>query len=127
MEEIISIAFKPRPQAVSFEGANPRHEHEWEVFKDVKLPDDKIIIPGVLDSTTNYIEHPRLIAQRIVRCAELVGKENVIADSDWVSAHSAEPATPWSQRLSGQNSGLCQREPSLPVNNFRAKTGGNPV
>ena len=72
----------PRPQAFSFEGANPRHEHEWEVFKNVKLPDGKIIIPGVLDSTTNYIEHPKLVAQRIVRYAELVGKENVIAGSD---------------------------------------------
>ena len=62
--------------------AKPRHEHEWEVFKNVKLPDGKIIIPGVLDSTTNYIEHPKLVAQRIVRYAELVGKENVIAGSD---------------------------------------------
>ena len=82
MEDIIGVVLKARPQALSFEGANPRHEHEWEVFRNVKLPDGKIIIPGVLDSTTNYIEHPQLVAQRIVRYAELVGRENVIAGSD---------------------------------------------
>ena len=82
MQDIIGVVLKARPQAISFEGANPRHEHEWEVFRSVKLPGDKIIIPGVLDSTTNYIEHPELVAQRIIRYAELVGKENVIAGSD---------------------------------------------
>ena len=82
MEEIVGTVLKARPQAFFFEVANPRHEHEWEAFKNVKLPDGKIIIPGVLDSTTNYIELPKLIAQRIVRYAELVGKENVIAGSD---------------------------------------------
>ena len=64
------------------EGANPRHEHEWVVFRDVKLPADKLILPGVLDSTTNFIEHPELVAQRIIRYAEVVGRENVIAGSD---------------------------------------------
>jgi 5-methyltetrahydropteroyltriglutamate--homocysteine methyltransferase len=82
LKEIIGLALAARPGAVSFEGANPRHEHEWAIFKDVKVPDDKIIIPGVLDSTTNYIEHPELVAQRIVRYAEVVGRENVIAGSD---------------------------------------------
>ena len=82
LKEIIGLVLAARPGAVSFEGANPRHEHEWAVFKDVKLPDGKIIIPGVLDSTTNYIEHPELVAQRIVRYAEVVGRENVIAGSD---------------------------------------------
>ncbi len=82
MEEIVGTVLKARPQAFFFEVANPRHEHEWEAFKNVKLPDGKIIIPGVLDSTTNYIELPKLIAQRIVRYAELVGKENVISGSD---------------------------------------------
>ena len=82
LKEIIGLVLAARPGAVSFEGANPRHEHEWVVFKDVKLPDGKIIIPGVLDSTTNYIEHPELVAQRIVRYAEVVGRENVIAGSD---------------------------------------------
>jgi 5-methyltetrahydropteroyltriglutamate--homocysteine methyltransferase len=82
LEEIIGLALRARPQAVSFEGANPRHEHEWAVFRKVKLPAGKIIIPGVLDSTTNFIEHPELVAQRIVRYAELVGKENVMVGSD---------------------------------------------
>jgi 5-methyltetrahydropteroyltriglutamate--homocysteine methyltransferase len=82
LKDILGIALKARPQAISFEGANPRHEHEWAVFRDVKLPDDKIIIPGVLDSTTNFIEHPELVAQRLVRYAEVVGRERVIAGTD---------------------------------------------
>jgi 5-methyltetrahydropteroyltriglutamate--homocysteine methyltransferase len=82
LEEIIGVALRARPQALSFEGANPRHEHEWAVFRNVRLPEGKVIIPGVLDSTTNFIEHPELVAQRIVRYAELVGKENVMAGSD---------------------------------------------
>jgi 5-methyltetrahydropteroyltriglutamate--homocysteine methyltransferase len=82
LEEIIGVALRARPQALSFEGANPRHEHEWAVFRKVRLPAGKVIIPGVLDSTTNFIEHPELVAQRIVRYAELVGKENVMAGSD---------------------------------------------
>jgi 5-methyltetrahydropteroyltriglutamate--homocysteine methyltransferase len=82
LADIIDLVLAARPAAVSFEGANPRHEHEWAVFEDVKLPDGKAIIPGVLDSTTNYVEHPELIAQRIVRYADLVGRENVLAGSD---------------------------------------------
>jgi 5-methyltetrahydropteroyltriglutamate--homocysteine methyltransferase len=82
LKDIIGVVLKARPQAISFEGANPRHEHEWAVFREVKLPEDKIIIPGVLDSTTNFIEHPELVAQRLVRYAQLVGRENVIAGSD---------------------------------------------
>ncbi len=103
LEEIIGVVLKARPQAVSFEGANPRHEHEWEVFQSVRIPDDKIIIPGVVDSTTNYIEHPRLVAQRIVRYAELVGKENVIAGSDCGfgtfarSNYNVEPEIVWAK------------------------------
>ena len=62
LRDIIDIVFEARPAAISFEGANPRHEHEWKVFEDVKLPDGKVLIPGVLDSTTNYIEHPELVA-----------------------------------------------------------------
>jgi 5-methyltetrahydropteroyltriglutamate--homocysteine methyltransferase len=67
---------------LSFEGANPRHEHEFAVFDSVSLPSDKVLIPGVLDSTTNYIEHPELVSQRIVRYAHRVGRERVIAGSD---------------------------------------------
>jgi 5-methyltetrahydropteroyltriglutamate--homocysteine methyltransferase len=82
LRDIIGVVLKARAQAISLEGANPRHEHEWAVFRDVKLPDGKLLIPGVLDSTTNFIEHPELVAQRIVRYAEVVGKENVMAGSD---------------------------------------------
>ena len=82
LKDILPIVLKARPQAISLEGANPRHEHEWAVFKEVRLPDDKVLIPGVLDSTTNFIEHPELVAQRIVRYAEVVGRERVIAGTD---------------------------------------------
>jgi len=82
LREILGVALKARPQALSFEGANPRHEHEWVVFQEVRLPDDRVIIPGVLDSTTNFIEHPELVAQRLVRYAEVVGRERVIAGTD---------------------------------------------
>jgi len=68
--------------ALSFEGANPRHAHEWRVFEDIKLPEDKVIIPGVLDSSTNYVEHPDLVAERLVRYAGLVGRDRVIGGSD---------------------------------------------
>ena len=82
LREILAVVLKARPQAISLEGANPRHEHEWAVFKEMKLPADKVLIPGVLDSTTHFIEHPELVAQRIVRYAEVVGRERVIAGTD---------------------------------------------
>jgi len=82
LRDIIDIVLTARPQVISFEGANPRHEHEWAIWKDVRLPDDKVIMPGVIDSTTNFIEHPELVAQRLVRYANLVGRERVIAGSD---------------------------------------------
>jgi 5-methyltetrahydropteroyltriglutamate--homocysteine methyltransferase len=82
LQDILEVVLKARVQAISFEGANPRHEHEWAVFKNVTLPDGMICILGVLDSTTNFIEHPELVAQRLERFAEVVGKGNVIAGSD---------------------------------------------
>ena len=103
LKEILPIALKARPQALSFEGANPRHEHEWIVFKDVKLPDDRLIIPGVLDSTTNFIEHPELVAQRLVRYAEIVGRERVLAGTDCGmatfarSVNTVEPEIAWAK------------------------------
>ncbi len=80
--KIIDIAFKGRPQAISIEAANPRHDHEWEDLATIRIPDDKVLIPGVIDSTTNFIEHPKLVAQRIGRYAGLVGRERVIAGVD---------------------------------------------
>ncbi|HXZ89038.1 MAG TPA: cobalamin-independent methionine synthase II family protein [Candidatus Binataceae bacterium] len=82
LRDIIDIVFKVRAAGISYEAANPRHEHEWAVFKDVELPDGKLLIPGVIDSTNNFIEHPELIAQRICNVANQVGRENVIAGSD---------------------------------------------
>jgi len=89
LRDIVDIAFKARAMGVSYEAANPRHEHEWAVFKNVKLPDGKLLIPGVIDSTNNFIEHPELIAQRICNVANLVGRENVLAGSDCGFATSA--------------------------------------
>jgi len=82
LKDIIDIVLKARAQAISYEGSNPRHEHEWTVFRNVKLPADKILIPGVIDSVTNFIEHPELVAQRICNLARVVGRENVIGGAD---------------------------------------------
>jgi 5-methyltetrahydropteroyltriglutamate--homocysteine methyltransferase len=82
LKDIIDIVLTARPHAVSFPGANPRHGHEWKVWTGVKLPDGKIIIPGVIDSTSNFVEHPELVADRIVQYARAVGRENVIAGVD---------------------------------------------
>ena len=80
--DIIDVVFQARPSAISLEAANPRHAHEWTLFERVKLPAGKVLIPGVIESKSNFIEHPELIAQRIARYAKLVGRENVIAGSD---------------------------------------------
>jgi 5-methyltetrahydropteroyltriglutamate--homocysteine methyltransferase len=82
MEQLLPVVIRAKPQALLFEAANPRHAHEWAVFRDARIPDDKILIPGVLSSTTNYIEHPLLVAERICRFADIVGRERVIAGSD---------------------------------------------
>jgi 5-methyltetrahydropteroyltriglutamate--homocysteine methyltransferase len=80
--KVAPILVKSKPQALVVEAANPRHAHEWAVWRDMKLPDDKILIPGVLDTSTNYVEHPELVAERICRFADVVGRERVIAGSD---------------------------------------------
>ncbi len=82
LTEIIDLVLPARPAALLIEAANPRHEHEWAIFEDVGLPEGKVIIPGLIDTTTNYVEHPELVAQRIERFAELVGRENVVAGTD---------------------------------------------
>ncbi len=82
LKDIVDIILKARPQAVSFPGANPRHGHEWKIWQDVKLPDGKFIIPGVIDSTSNFVEHPELVADRIVQYARAAGRENVMAGVD---------------------------------------------
>lgn len=82
LEKVIGPILKARPTQLLFEGANPRHEHEWTVWRDAKLPDDTVLVPGLIDSCSNYVEHPELIAQRIERYAAIVGADRVIAGTD---------------------------------------------
>ncbi len=82
LAKILDVCMRARPAGLSFEAANPRHAHEWEDLRSAMIPDDKILIPGVIDSTTNFVEHPRLVAQRICQYADIVGRERVIADAD---------------------------------------------
>jgi 5-methyltetrahydropteroyltriglutamate--homocysteine methyltransferase len=82
MERLLPIVLKAKPQGLLFEAANPRHAHEWVVFKEARIPDDKILIPGVLSTTTNYVEHPLLVAERLERFVQIVGRDRVIAGTD---------------------------------------------
>ncbi len=100
--DIIDVVFQARPSGLSFEAANPRHAHEFTLFDEVALPDGKVLIPGVLETKTNFVEHPELIAQRIGRYAERVGRENVIAGSDcgygtWVGQAAVVPSVVWAK------------------------------
>ena len=100
--DVIDIVFKARPSAIALEAANPRHAHEWALFETQKLPDGKMLIPGVIESKSNFIEHPELIAQRIGRYANLVGRENVMAGSDcgfgtWVGQSAVDPDVVWAK------------------------------
>jgi 5-methyltetrahydropteroyltriglutamate--homocysteine methyltransferase len=102
LADVIDIVFRARPSAILIEAANPRHAHEWTVFEKVKLPDGKILIPGVIESKSNFIEHPELVAQRIARYARLVGRENVMAGSDcgfgtWVGQAAVDPDVVWAK------------------------------
>ncbi|WP_420620084.1 cobalamin-independent methionine synthase II family protein [Candidatus Poriferisocius sp.] len=82
MSQVLPIALKAKPQALLFESANPRHAHEWRTFAEATIPEDKVLVPGVVDTTTHFVEHPELIAQRIERFAEIVGRERVMAGTD---------------------------------------------
>ena len=102
LADIIDIVFLAKPHAISLEAANPRHAHEWKVFETVKLPEGRVLIPGVIESKSNFIEHPELVAQRIGRYANLVGRENVIAGSDcgygtWVGQAAVDPDVVWAK------------------------------
>jgi 5-methyltetrahydropteroyltriglutamate--homocysteine methyltransferase len=102
LADIIDVVFTAKPAGLSFEAANPRHAHEWKLFETVKLPEGKVLIPGVIESKTNFIEHPELIAQRIGRYAALVGRENVIAGSDcgygtWVGQAAVDRQVVWAK------------------------------
>jgi 5-methyltetrahydropteroyltriglutamate--homocysteine methyltransferase len=80
--KILDVVMRAKPQAILFEAANPRHEHEWAVWREAALPDDKVLVPGVIDTSTNYVEHPELVAQRIMRFADIVGRDRVMAGTD---------------------------------------------
>ncbi len=79
---IAPIVLSVKAMALSLEAANPRHEHEWTIWQNIKLPDDKVLLPGVIDTSTNYVEHPDLVAQRIIRFAQQLGRERIIASTD---------------------------------------------
>jgi len=100
LSRVLGPVLKGSAGAFSFEAANPRHEHEWETIRDIKIPDDKVLIPGVIDTKTNVVEHPRLIAQRIGRFADIVGRERVVAGTDcgfgtFVGFGIVEPDVAW--------------------------------
>jgi len=102
LEQIIDLILQARPSGLSFEAANSRHAHEWKVFQETKIPDGKVLIPGVLESMSNRIEHPELVAERIVRFAKVAGRENVIAGSDcgfgtFVGLALVEPEIAWAK------------------------------
>ncbi|MGA7788006.1 MAG: cobalamin-independent methionine synthase II family protein, partial [Xanthobacteraceae bacterium] len=97
LKDIVDIILKIRAGAYSFEAANPRHEHEWKVWKDVKLPDGKILIPGVVSHASNVVEHPELVADRLVLYAGLVGRENVIGGTDCGLGLRVHPQIAWAK------------------------------
>jgi 5-methyltetrahydropteroyltriglutamate--homocysteine methyltransferase len=82
LKDIVDIVLSARPSGISFVAANPRHEHEWKVWQETRIPGDKVLIPGVVDATTNFIEHPELVAERLLRFARIVGPERVLAGTD---------------------------------------------
>jgi 5-methyltetrahydropteroyltriglutamate--homocysteine methyltransferase len=102
LADILDVVFTARPNGISFEAANPRHAHEWKVWEEVSLPEEKVLIPGVVDSTTNFIEHPELVAERIVRFAGVVGRERVVAGTDcgfstFAGTARVDPAIAWAK------------------------------
>jgi 5-methyltetrahydropteroyltriglutamate--homocysteine methyltransferase len=97
LEHIVDLLMRVRVGAYSVEAANPRHEHEWKVWRETKLPDGRILIPGVISHATNVVEHPELVADRIVRFAELVGRENIIAGTDCGLGMRVHPQIAWAK------------------------------
>jgi 5-methyltetrahydropteroyltriglutamate--homocysteine methyltransferase len=100
--EIVDLVLAARPSGISFVAANPRHEHEWKIWQEIRIPGDKVLIPGVVDSTTNFIEHPSLVADRLVRFARIVGQDRVIAGTDcgfstFAGLHVVDPAITWAK------------------------------
>jgi 5-methyltetrahydropteroyltriglutamate--homocysteine methyltransferase len=97
MADIVDVMLEINAGAYSFEAANVRHEHEWKIWRDVKLPAGKVILPGVVSHSTNVIEHPELVADRIARYAEAVGRENVVASTDCGLGGRVHPQIAWAK------------------------------
>jgi 5-methyltetrahydropteroyltriglutamate--homocysteine methyltransferase len=102
LQDIVDLVWKAKPHAIQFEAANPRHAHEWALFENVRLPEGKVLIPGVIEVQSNYIEHPELVAQRIGRYAHLVGRDNVMAGTDCgfsihVGSGGVDPEVVWAK------------------------------
>ena len=97
MRDIIEVVLAANVGAISFEAGNVRHEHEWILWREVKLPDDKLLLPGVVSHATNVVEHPELVADRICRFADLVGRERVIASTDCGLGGRTHPQIAWAK------------------------------
>ena len=116
LSEIADIVLRARPAALLMEAANPRHSHEWRVFEDVALPEGKVLVPGVIDTLTTYVEHPRVIADRILRYARTVGQQNVIAGTDcgfatFADSTPVDPGIAWAKlRALSDGAELASRE-----------------
>lgn len=115
LEKIVAGFLKAKPSTILFEAANPRHEHEWSVWRDAKIPEDKILVPGVISSTTNYIEHPKLVAERLSRFIDFAGADRVMAGSDcgfgtWAGFGVVDPDICWAKLTSlSQGAALASR------------------
>jgi 5-methyltetrahydropteroyltriglutamate--homocysteine methyltransferase len=112
LEQLFDTLMAAKPNGLLIESSNPRHAHEWELFRSRSLPDEKVLIPGVIDSVTNYIEHPELVAQRIIRFADLVGRERVIAGTDCGFATFA---------------GIGKVDPAIAVEKFKSLVAGSAI
>jgi 5-methyltetrahydropteroyltriglutamate--homocysteine methyltransferase len=102
LRDIVDVVVRAKPAGISFVAANPRHEHEWEVWQEAHLPDDKVLIPGVVDSTTNFIEHPNLVAERLLRFVRIVGRDRVLAGTDcgfgtFAGLRTVDPEIAWAK------------------------------
>ncbi len=102
LDKIVDVILRAKPRTLLFEASNPRHAHEWRVWAEARIPDDVVLAPGVLDTTTNYIEHPELVAERICRFADIVGRERVLAATDcgfgtWSGISIVEPPIVWAK------------------------------
>jgi 5-methyltetrahydropteroyltriglutamate--homocysteine methyltransferase len=105
LEKIVDVILEAKPATLLFEAANPRHAHDWVTWREAKIPDDKVLVPGVLDSTTNYIEHPELVAQRILQYTDIVGPDRVMAGTDcgfgtWAGFGAIDPDICWAKMRS---------------------------